>query len=61
MKIVLKFFKIVTLTILTFGLYGAYWTFTTLCKDDNDLDDSGEYKRGGQVAAALTWFRPYMK
>lgn len=61
MKTFLKFLKIVILTIITGGLYGAYWTFMALTKDENDIDDTGEVARGNQIAAFLTWFRPYQR
>lgn len=57
MKTVLKALKVIVLTIVTFGLYGAYWIFINMFADDDvqDRDDSEQAARNAQDTITLTW------
>lgn len=58
-KIIIKYLKIVILSIVTFGLYGAYWIFVNMMDNpetaDPDTDDESRSKRRAQDTIALTW------
>ncbi len=60
MKVLLKYLKVVILSILTFGIYGAYWIFVNMmnepdASDDPELGDSEKAARHAQDTIALTW------
>ncbi len=50
--------KVLVLTILTFGLYGAYWIMSNLFKEpdinDDDIDKKADYVRRAVGSAMLT-------
>jgi len=57
MKIIVKFLKIVFLTIITGGLYGAYWIFTNMYRqaDYPGIGDSEKKAAEAQDTIALAW------
>ena len=50
--------KVLVLTILTFGLYGAYWIMSNLFKEpdinDDEIDKKADYVRRAAGSAMLT-------
>ena len=44
MKTIVKFLKVCILTIVTGGLYGAYWIFTNITRVDENPDE-GEIEK----------------
>lgn len=57
MKTIVKFLKVCILTIVTGGLYGAYWIFTNITRVDENPDE-GEIEKSAHEAQntiAVTW------
>ena len=52
-----KFAKVVILSILTFGIYGAYWIFINIneAPDDSYMSGSEQNARNAQNIITLTW------
>ena len=54
-----KYIKVIFLTVITCGLYGAYWLLVNISKTDEDagLTDSERAAQEAQRTLALTWLQ----